>query len=79
MVQAPSQVMGLTQGSYEAFCLDQAVWYMGITITEELNKVGHKRQKGEAANEAGRKRVLAKYLSDSSATPQYADPSALFG
>lgn len=69
--------MGLTAGSYEAYCLDQATWYLGITITEELNKVGHKKQKGEANNEAARKRVLKKYFGDVSGEPQYADPAAL--
>lgn len=70
-------MMGLTPGSYEAYCLDQAVWYMGTTITEELNKAGQKRQKGEAQMEASRKRVLAKYFGDSS-LQQFADPAALF-
>lgn len=69
--------MGLTQGSYEAFCFDQAAWYLGITITEELNKVGHKRQKGEAANESARKRVLDKYLGGKQ-TQKFADPAAFF-
>lgn len=79
MGQTPAAQMGLTSGSYEAYCLNQACWYLGISITAELDKVGHKRQKGEASNEAGRKRVLNKYLGDPDAKQQYADPSALFG
>ena len=81
MTSQPSQLLGLTSGSYEAYCLDQAVWYLGISITQELDKVGHKRQKGEAQNEAGRKRVLTKYLGNSpeASSGTYADPSALFG
>lgn len=73
-------MMGLTLGSYEAYCLDQAVWYLGITITSELEKVGQKRQKGQAAQEGARKRVLAKYLGDEkSMKQQYADPALIFG
>lgn len=72
-------MLGLTSGSYEAYCLDQACWYLGITITEELNKAGQKRQKGEAQNEAARKRVLAKFLGEpSGGKKSYADPAALF-
>lgn len=70
--------MGLTAGSYEAYCLDQAIWYLGSVITSELEKAGHKRQKGEAQREAARKKVLGKYLDGSASTKQFADPSALF-
>lgn len=73
----PSQVLGLTIGSYEAYCLDQAVWYFGTSVNSELEKVGRKKAKGESTSEAARKRVLAKYLGDD-AGPQYADPAALF-
>jgi len=71
--------MGLTPGSYEAYCLDQAVWYAGTVITEELNKAGQKKQKGEAQVEAARKRVISKYLDKDSAPKQFADPAAFFG
>jgi hypothetical protein len=77
----PSQILGLTLGSYEAYCLDQAAWYLGITITAELDKAGRpKKQKGEAQSEAARKRVLAKYFGDApGSAPAYADPAAFFG
>lgn len=75
----PSLILGLTPGSYEAFCLDQATWYYGTSIQAELDKVGRKRHKGEANNEAARKRVLEKYLGTKQAKGQYADPAVLFG
>jgi len=73
-------IMGLTSGSYEAYCLDQATWYLGITITGELEQAGEKKVKGQAAKESARKRVLSKYLgTDGDSTKgQYADPAAMF-
>lgn len=71
--------MGLTKGSYEAYCLDQAVWYLGITISNELEKAGHKKQKGEAAIESARKRVLRTYFGDAAGEQKFADPAAMFG
>lgn len=79
MSVTPSLIMGLTQGSYEAYCLDQAAWYLGSTIENELSKVGHKRTKAETANEASRTRILAKYFGEEVAgKPKFADPAALF-
>jgi hypothetical protein len=71
-------MMGLTQGSYEAYCFDQAVWYVGTFITSELEKAGHKPQKGEAQVKAARTKVLNKYLESADAPGQYADPALLF-
>lgn len=72
-------MLGLTPGSYEAYCFDQAVLYLGNTITTELNKVGHKPAKGEKANERNRERVLVKFLGEKAMPkPKYADPAALF-
>lgn len=76
----PSSLIGLTEGSYEAYCFDQAAWYFGSIITQELNQAGQKKQKGEAQVEAARKRVLDKFLKKPHAAQaqQFADPSALF-
>jgi hypothetical protein len=81
MFVPPSQLLGLTPGSYEAYCLDQAVWYFGSTVNSELEQAGQKKSKGQGRSEAARKRVLAKYLSTGSdpVKQQYADPAALFG
>lgn len=76
--QSPSSIIGLVQGSYEAYCLDQAVWFVGATIQNDLEKAGHKRQKGEANIVAARRRVLAKYMGDTNQEKQFADPAALF-
>jgi hypothetical protein len=76
--QAPSSIIGLVQGSYEAYCLDQAVWFVGATIQNELEKAGHKRQKGEGNIISARRRVLAKYLGEAEQKQQFADPAALF-
>ena len=74
----PSSLLGLTPGSYEAYCFDQAVWYFGSFIEAEVEKAGHKRQKGEAALISARKRVMNKYVEGESGKGQYADPAALF-
>lgn len=70
--------MGLTQGSYEAFCLDQAVWYLGTVITQELDQVGVKKTSKDATNENTRKSILQKFLGENAATPEYADPAAAY-
>lgn len=76
--QTPSEVIGLTLGSYEAYCFDQAVWYLGVTLTGKLEQVGRKKQKGEAGQDAARTRILNKYLDGESAKKVYADPAAFF-
>lgn len=77
---APSLRLGLTPGSYEAYCLDEAVWYLGTYITQEVDKVGHKPAKGEANAVAAKKRKLDQLLGDSSKqnTKGFADPAAFF-
>lgn len=72
----PSRLLGLTDGSYEAYCFDQAVWAFGSKIDNEVEKAGHKRQKGEAAMIAARKRVLNRYLKGPDVKGQYRDPAA---
>lgn len=81
----PSLLLGLTSGSYEAYCLDEAVWYFGTIVENELEKAGQpkKKSKGVAEAEAARKRLLAKYFDngDKKSLPNqgFADPAALFG
>lgn len=73
----PSELLGLTRGSYEAYCLDQAVWTFGTFLTSELEKAGQgKKPKGQARAEGARKRVLAKYLDDQ--PKRFADPMAAY-
>lgn len=72
--------MGLTDGSYEAYCFNQAVWFFGSHIDAEVEKAGQKRQKGEAQIMSARKRVLSKFINEPGETKgQFADPAALFG
>ena len=76
---SPSNILGLTAGSYEAFCLDQAVWYFGTTLQNELEKAGQKKQKGEGRLIAARQRVLDKRLGkEKKGSAEFADPSAFF-
>lgn len=70
--------MGLTPGSYEAYCLDQAVWYLGTSITNRLENIGRKKQRGEAGMQAARERELTLILEGKDAKGSYADPSLLF-
>ena len=75
----PSSLLGLTLGSYEAYCFDEAVWYLGTFLETELQKAGRqKKQKGEAQAEAARKRVINKYLNAGKTQGQYMDPAVLF-
>lgn len=73
----PSKQLGLKSGSYESYCLNQAVWLVGVTIEADLDKAGRTPQKGEANTVAARKRVLDKYFKAPS-VQRFADPSAFF-
>lgn len=77
MYSRPSQLLGLSPDSYEAYCFDEAVWYFGSTVSAELEKAGQKKSKGQGKTESARKRVLLKYLGGK-AEQQYADPAAFF-
>ena len=70
--------MGLKPGSYEAYCLDQAVGYVGAFIQAELEKAGHRPSKEQRKVEAARQKVLDRYLGVEKET-NFADPSVLFG
>ena len=72
----PSCLVGLSDGSYEAYCFNQAVWAFGSKIDSEVEKAGHKKQKGEAAMASARKRVLNRYLKGPNASGQYRAPAA---
>jgi len=78
----PSQLLGLKSGSYEAFCFDQAAWYIGSKISGELdqaNQAGQRKPKGQGKVELARKRVLQKYgISGTQQGSGYADPAAFF-
>lgn len=73
----PAEILGLTKGSYEAYCLDQAVWYLGNRITREVDKAGTKPAKGQANSEATKKAKLMKMLGEEP-KKVFADPALLF-
>jgi hypothetical protein len=70
--------MGLTTGSYEAYCFDQAVWYFGNHVMNRVEQAGRKPLKGEAQTKAAQERELKKILEGDGAKRVYADPAALF-
>ena len=76
----PSLILGLTPGSYEAYCLDQAVWYFGSQLTSMVEAAGRtgRKPKGQASAEAAQKRVLTQVLEGYDAPQQFADPAAFF-
>lgn len=78
----PSVLLGLESGSYEAYCLDQAIGYLGTQLEYELERAGEKPNKNEKKIEAARKKVLEKYMSQGKKKKQtkgFADPALLFG
>lgn len=75
-------MIGLKEGSYEAYCFNQATWYLGTKVSNEVEKVGQKKAKGQASQEAARKRKLEQLLGIAEDKKQskgtYADPAVLF-
>jgi len=77
----PSSIFGLTAGSYEAYCFDQAIWYFGSTIEAEMEKASMPKRRGKGSSddtELKRRQVLNKYMKGPDAPGQYADPAAFF-
>lgn len=80
----PSSLLGLTQGSYEAYCFDEAIWYFGTIVTNELEKAEagtRKKVKGANKAQAARESALKKFLDEKGdgTTGRFADPAAFFG
>jgi len=72
-------LLGLTEGSYEAYCLDQAIWYFGVTLENELEMVGHKPSKEERKAQGARERVLERVLGlKKEETQKFMDPMLMF-
>lgn len=78
----PSSILGLEYGSFEAYCLDEAVSYYGLTLENELDKASHKPSKEERKAMAARERVLSRYLDDEDEVEAkktgFADPASMF-
>ena len=79
----PSNLLGLEWDSYEAYCVDEAVVYFGLTLDSELEQAGEKPGKGEKKAQAARERILDKVLrpkgSGTTAGGGFADPASMFG
>lgn len=73
----PSDILQIDD-DYMAYCLDQAIGYLGRTIEAELDKVEGKTRE---ETEQKRSRVLDRFLALDNEKPsrgQFADPAAMF-
>lgn len=71
----PSDLLSIDD-EYVAFCLNQAVFHIGITIKAELEGVEGKNSK---EIEQKRSRIIDKYFSDEDTVAKgYADPAMFF-
>lgn len=75
----PSSILGLEQGSYEAYCLDEAVIFFGMTLESKLENAGHKPGKEERRAQAIREKILDQVFGNEQPTSGFADPAAMFG
>ncbi len=71
----PSSLVALEGDSYEAYCFDQAIGYLGRRIESELEEV---EGKNKHEIERKRKAILSKYFDLGEKTSGFADPAALF-
>lgn len=75
-------MLGLRSGSYEAYCLDEAVIFFGSMLENELQDAGHKASKEERRAQMARDRIMDRVLGDDKDPKKgsgYADPAAMFG
>lgn len=72
-------MIGLERGSYEAYCFDEAVWFLGHHIDGELEQAGQKPSRSDRGIAKARERVMAKYFGQQTNQPKkFADPALLF-
>lgn len=78
--ERPSVMLGLDPDSYEAYCLDEAVIYFGLTVEGRLDRAGHKESKEERKAKSIREAMMNKLFNpgDEKATSGYADPALMF-
>ena len=75
----PSEMLGLKSDSYEAYCLDEAVIYFGMSLEQMLDEAGSKPSRAERKTQADRERVLNKVLDlEQNEGKGYADPALMF-
>lgn len=80
--QRPSAVLGFADaGDYMAFCLDRAVWYFGICVESDMDKVEDElpEKAGKVDRERARQKVFDAYMGkkDTTRKGQFADPVAI--
>lgn len=73
----PSQLIGLPSGSYEAYCLDEAVIFFGLRLENMLESAGHKPGKEERKAKQAQERVLNKIFGNEKSSG-FADPGLMF-
>lgn len=73
----PSALIGLKSGTYEAYCLDEAVIYFGMSLENMLEEAGNKPGKEERKAKNARERVLAKVFGEDKSSG-FADPASMF-
>jgi len=76
----PSEVLGIAEpGSYEAYCLDEAVFYFGTTLERMLEESGHRSSKEEKKAQMAQERILDRVMGrDKDTKGKFADPAVLF-
>jgi hypothetical protein len=67
----------LLSGSYEAYCLDEAVIFFGLQLENMLEEAGNKPGKEERRARAARQNVINKVFGKEKASG-FADPAAMF-
>lgn len=71
--------MGLKGHTYEAYCLDEAVIYFGLTMENMLDEAGEKPSKSERKTKAARQKVMDKVFETAEVKSSgYADPAVMF-
>lgn len=78
----PSELLNLEPDGYDAWCLDEAVIYFGLTLEGKLEEAGQKPSKEERKARAARERIMNNILGEDDEkkkTAGYADPALMFG
>jgi hypothetical protein len=71
--------LGVEAGTYEAYCLDEAVIYFGMRVETMLESAGHKPSKEERRAKAAREALINKLFSNETDKKSgFADPAAMF-
>jgi hypothetical protein len=80
--ERPSVLLGMEPDSYEAFCLDEATIYFGLTVESKLASAGQKESKEERRSKAAREAMMDRLFNADDETKSgsgFADPALMFG